>query len=211
MHGIDTGYNPEGVEGSLENIKIAQAAQEKEAGFMQKLAGKAREISVFMTMVTAFVIAEANFNRAYAEDDNDRGKQTEVEPSTEQKSVNLMRKLYNLPDNPMAVNSVQNGIMKGEAARTMIQAFALELSQAPGAAPREISGQVGPRDIAEAVKNLIGSIDQFTDQVLGDNDGKVEDEEKAKFRGAMKDNPGLQALMEMYRQYKGMFPEMFNQ
>jgi len=211
MFGIEKMFSGKAaVGGSPENKKTEEwsegAVRAEERAFAGFGEG-AKKFTAVLALITTLTLGGMKINEACAQETPQPADKTSVEKekSVRERAVDLLKQLYNLPDNPRAVNSVQNKLMKAEAARSRIILFALQLRE--GFKAGKVSGQVMPADIAKAVNELIGATETFADQELGNKDSKIDGDEKSKFRKAIAENPGISTLMEMYGQYKPTLPQ----
>lgn len=189
-----------------ESVLIPEQALEEEKGLLQKLekmgGDKMKRVIASLMLGSALVFSAGAFDAHAAEKKQDtKVEQVEKEKRREQVAITLLERLSTLPDNPKFTNPVQQYLMKQEGARALIQFYALQRKL--GFPEGDISGHVSPQDIKEALNELNVASGLFADKKFGNNDGKVDPEEFDKMLKAIKDNPGLEAFMEMMRQFSG--------
>jgi len=187
---------------------IPAEALEEEKGLLQKLeqlgGGKVKRVIASLVLGSALVFGAGTFEASAAGKETKGAgvEQVEKEKSREQIAVGLLERLSSLPDNPRFTDPVQQYLMKKQAARTMIQFYALQRKL--GFPEGNISGHVSPQDIKEALDELNAASGLFADKKFGNNDGKADPEEFNKMLQTIKDNPGLESFMEMIRQFSGV-------
>jgi len=176
--------------------KFGEEAIEKEKGLLERFRGKAKEIAGVLTLISALSFGEGLVEKAYAgqEEGGARVESAEKEKTREEKAVDFLGRIYNLPDNPRAISPQHNEALKEQAARILIQKYALEKKGLT-------SGRVSPDDVRGALEELNGATGLFADKFFGNNDGKIDIEEMQKLNESIKNSAGMRALMEMLQQY----------
>jgi len=166
------------------NIAIDRV-QEGERGILQRLQGKAKKVALAMAFMTALSIAGMVKSAGAFEGPGKAANATEQQQEqVNQKAVDFLIQLYNLPDNPRAANPAQNKIMQMRAAQVMVQEYALKRTG-------EQSGNVTPDMVKAALQELSGALGPFVDKTVGfENMSKVYSA------------PGIQAVQEMMAQYQ---------
>lgn len=190
-----------------ESALIPERALDDERGVLRKFeqwgGGKMKRAVAGLMLGSALVFGAGAFETNAAEKKQGAGvEQVEKERSREQVAIDLLERLSTLPDNPKFTNPAQQYLMKKEAARTLIQFYALQRKL--GFPEGNISGHVSPQDIKEALDELNVASGLFADKKFGNKDGKVDPEEFNKMMQTIKDNPGLESFMEMMRQFSGV-------
>ncbi len=186
-----------------EKEKFSEQAVAQEKNLMEKFHGKAGKIAGLLMLVSALSFLPENLMEQENRDSKETpaGKQSEQSP--EQKAINILQKLQQIPDNPRcADNPALNELQKERVARAMVEAYALILKS-----PEAASGHVTPEEIRAAVKELMTVQTQFADQILGNNDGQLDPEEMAALNSASRQNAGLKALNEMFLQFAESNPK----
>lgn len=189
----------------VKEFKPEEAANQ-EKSVLDKLRGKAKQIGGVLVLVSALTIGSMAMKKeVYAEQKESGIKAEQVEKTPEQRAINFLEKLYNLPDNPRANSPQHNEILKEQAARDMIRDYALQKKM--GFPSGDISGRVSPLDIRDALKDINDASGLFADKQFGNQDGKPDIEEIQKMQEATKDKTGLRTFFKMFFQYEKMFPK----
>lgn len=172
------------------------AALEHEKGILERLRGNSRKIAGVMMLVSALSFAPQLVEEVYAGTPREgpRKESVEKEKSPEQRAVDLLQRLYTLPDNPRATNPAHNMAMKKTVAQFLIRQYALERKGVE-------HGVAGFQDVREALDELNGFSGTFADRFLGNNDGNIDIEEIQKLQQETPKNPGISTLMEMDASY----------
>lgn len=176
-----------------------EKALAQEQGVLERFGGKAKEIARVLLLATALATGAGAIEQAWAQE-KPTAEDVEKKKGPQERALDLMKLLSNLPDNPAAVNEAHNNILKMQVARQLVFKFALEKKLGFPEAGR-ISGHVTPDDIRSALKDLGAAGERFADMEFGDKDGKTSPEEMEKFKQAVKQNPGLRGLQEMLQQF----------
>ncbi len=118
-------------------------------------------------------------------------------------AVRLWEQLYTLPDNPRATSAAQNVLMKKQAARVLVQEYALRKKL--NIAHDAMSGTVDGRDMQAALRELDLYAYAFAQKQFpnmpGENPLAGEYEPFNWLMHAMPHSQGLTALREMILQY----------
>lgn len=102
----------------------------------------------------------------------------------------LVNELYNMPDNPKAVNPVQNDLMKEENIRFKVQLYALNRTGRTKELPT-------PMQISQYSTELLNDvIPKWAAANLGDKNGIFDDAKKTE----LKKHPSTQIIASMIRQ-----------
>jgi|SRR3989338_3600125 len=192
IESITEGLKPEA------ELKPEQAIAQ-ELGVLERFSGKAKEIARVLLLATALVTGAGAVEQAFAQE-KPTAEDIEKKKGPQERALDLMKRLSNLPDNPAAVNEAHNNMMKSKVARQLIYKFAQEKKLGfPNTG--DISGHVTPDDIRNALGDLGAAGVKFADMEFGDKDGTTSSEEMEKFKEAVKSNPGLNSLQEMLQQF----------
>lgn len=176
-----------------------ERAMAQERGILERFGEKAKEVARVLLLATALATGAGAVEQSSAQE-KPAAEDVEKKKSPQERAVDLLNTLSNLPDNPAAINEAHNNIMKSQVARQLIFRFALEKKLGFPDAGR-ISGRVTPDDIRSALGNLEAAGETLADTNFGDKDGKASPEEMEKFKQAVKSNPGLRSLQEMFQQF----------
>ena len=205
MKSIETGSSPDQIKSNNESTQESSAelkpegALEQEKSILGKFRGKAKEVAGALFLATALVTGAGAVEQAFAEE-KPTAENAEKKKTPQERAVDLLGALSNLPNNPSALNEAQNKQMKSQVARQLIFKFALEKKLGFPEAGK-IAGRISPEDIRNALKDLGVAGEAFADMQFGDKDGKASPEEMEKFKEAVKTNPGLRTLQEMLQQF----------
>ncbi|MDD5032608.1 MAG: hypothetical protein PHC85_00605 [Candidatus Pacebacteria bacterium] len=145
-----------------------------------------KAIMVTLIMAVAAVVTISTIGIGFAQDRGPVGAAAPM-PTT---PVEFLFYLYNLPDNPRAVNSVQNESLKLRAAKTLIFSYSLARKGLQ-------SGHVDRQKLQEALDEINAASGFFADKQFGNGNGVCEPEEMNLFNQAIPKNPGLTALMQL--------------
>lgn len=194
MKSPETGWQQSQSEAAPE--KFEEKSVKSEEGVLNRfLQGKAGKFARTLAFVTALSFGgglAAGAKEAFADEKEiPKTADTIKEKSPEQKDVEFFKQLYNLPDNPNAVNPAQNEILKGRAARAMIQRYALEKTGLK-------SGMVKSEDIKKAIDDLNNISGKAAKEIYNTKD---EFEGINKLSQDVSKKAGIKALMEMQIQY----------
>jgi hypothetical protein len=138
-----------------------------------------RTAAAFLTAAAIGSVGEAN--PAYSQEqpqDASKVEKADMRKINEQRTLEFLEQLFNLPNNPGATNPVENKIQQRRAAEILIQAHVL---RSKGMS----SGNVLPEDMKNTRKELRAGLVAYGLQKFSDLN------EMAR---ALKDNPGYQAL-----------------
>ena len=190
-------------EEGVEQRFTPQEAIQQEKGILGRFEGKAKEIARAFLLATALAVGAGGVEQAFAEEKPPAGE-VEKKKTLQERAVDLLNILSNLPDNSAAVNEAHNSAMKSEVARSLIFKFSLEKKLGfpeTASGTVRISGRITPDEIRGALRDLGAAGEAFADRFFGNNDGKADEEEIRKLQEATKSNPGLRTLKEMLQQF----------
>ncbi len=176
--------------------KFEEKSVKNEEGVLNRfLRGKAGKFARTLAFVTALSFGggmAGTAKEAFADEKEiPKTADTMKENSPEQKDVEFFKQLYNLPDNPNAVNPAQNEILKGWAARAMIQNYVLQKMGIK-------SGVVKLEDLKKVIDDLNNISGKAAKEIYNTDD---EFEGINKLNQDISKKAGIKTLMEMQIQY----------
>ncbi|MDO8436408.1 MAG: hypothetical protein Q7S82_03485 [bacterium] len=173
----------------------------QERGVLERFNGRAKEVARVLLLATALATGAGAIEQAFAQE-RPTAEDVEKKKSPQERAIDILNILYNLPDNPIALNEAHNNAMKSQVARQLIFQFALEKKLGFPETGRTTGRVTVTRDDTRSVLKDLGAAGEvFADIQFGNKDGKTSSEEMEKFKEAVKSNPGLRGLQEMLREF----------
>ena len=161
-----------------------------------KKANLVKSILAALPLMAAINSMPGTAEAASAEEKLNNNSKIEVIKRNEQQAIEFLGRLFNLPGQENAASPSQEEDMKKQVAKVLIQSYALKESR---------SGQVSPEDISKAVNELWNSVGPYADQICGDKNGEVSQEDMHALEKALgPSNPGLEVLDQMHTEYKDL-------
>ncbi|MEK7193444.1 MAG: hypothetical protein AAB652_01500 [Patescibacteria group bacterium] len=197
--------NFENQEGQPENFSEMKRVFKEEEGILAQFRGKAKGIAKVLALVSTMSLGMAVAQETWAGQEGQGEQKSNVEQIEkakekigEERAVELLSLLYNLPDTPGA-NQAKNLWGKQEAARIMIKLFSLDnkLGFPELKAGEKLEGTPSIIDIKNGLHVIGNATGLFADKMFGNKDGNPDIEEMQKLQVAMKDSVGLQEYIEM--------------
>ncbi len=176
--------------------KFEEKSVKSEEGVLNRfLRGKAGGFARTLAFVTALSFGggmAGTAKEAFADEkETPKTADTMKEKSPEQKDVEFLERLYNLPDNPNAATPAQARLMKERDARNLIQIYALEKKEGQ-------SGDLKPEDIKKTLDDLSNASGTFAKKIYNTSD---EFEGINKLNQDISKKPGIETLIKMQIQF----------
>ena len=167
-----------------------------ERGILDRFKGKAgKAVDVLMLVSAMAFLSEVVTKEAYAGQKEGGTKIERIEKKTqEEKDIDFLFRLYNIPDDPKAINEDHKNALKRADASRLIHQYVLERKGL-------YSGKTSYPEFRDTLEALRGAINSplFEKKILGREDISIEDLQK--LQQLVENNPGLRTLMDLFSHY----------